>query len=143
MSARVRDKLGQFAKGTKRSAKKQAETALEDAIQATFANWVRLCLPRTVIAFSIPNEGAQDKSGKLVAMGLYAGAADFCIVYGGIAHFIEFKSATGTQKPKQRSFESHALAAGAAYTIARSSEDAIRALENWGIPHTDKSRRLT
>lgn len=125
--------IGNLAKD---EAKRNAE---ERAIQRSFTEWCRFCLRDDVLAFAIINEGAQKESGKFIPVGLLPGAADYCIVFQGRAHFIEMKSPSGSQQPNQLEFERSAERAGARYAIARSSRDAIRHLDRWGIPHREKA----
>lgn len=112
---------------------------IEDGIQKAFTEWCASSLYRETLSFSIPNEGAQGRSGRLKGMGLRAGAADYVLIEEGRAYFIEFKSPGGTQGKKQIKFEEDAIRAGARYGIARSVGDAIRLMNEWDIPHRDKS----
>ena len=45
---------------------------------------------------------------------------------------MELKSAKGRRSPAQREFHAACLAAGAAYEVARSTDEAIEVLRSWG-----------
>lgn len=131
-----RDQLGQFlGKLTKQERQRQRTEA---KIQTAFVQWCRLCLPRDVLWFSVPNERKPQDMGDLMAMGLRPGAADMCVLHAGKPHFIEFKAPDGTQSEAQQRFEQDAYRAGAKYAVCRSSQQARDTLSAWGIPHREK-----
>ena len=79
---------------------------LESKIQADCYKWYNntFCLahhkPRNLI-FAIPNENQQ----RLRAQGVLDGISDLLVIHYGELHWVEMKSATGRQRPKQRIFE--------------------------------------
>ncbi len=105
----------------------------EAKLQMVFAQFLRLVLPRDAMFFSIPNEGARGESatGKLVAMGLYPGAADLIVLYRGLAYLVEIKLETskayGTsrtyQSAEQKGFQAHAERAGVPYRVCRNTDE--------------------
>lgn len=106
----------------------------ESAIQQELVKWYRntYCLkhhnPRCMI-LSVPNEGRGSKSAQLIGTGLYAGAADLCIIHwipkvcAYRTIFIEVKRPEGIQSPKQKSFEAHARSMGVGYHISRGLDE--------------------
>ena len=110
----------------------------EEFIQRAFAQWVKKFLPSNVFAFSVPNENGGSKAfgSRLNLTGRRAGVGDFTIVYGGIYHALEFKTAMGRQSKEQVKAEADTIAAGGKYAIARSCQAGIDQLNKWGIPHS-------
>jgi len=112
----------------------------ESRIQSEIVRWYRntYCLvhynPRCMI-FSIPNEGRAQASAGLIATGLYPGCADLFIMHTSIPLFylnnkplyhqvfIEVKTPTGIQSPKQKQFQKHCNQMGIPYHVVRSLED--------------------
>ena len=112
----------------------------EDVIQASAFKWFHnnYCLnhhePRLQM-FSVPNETlsyvwkhvpkkmAQILSGRAKAMGLKPGVSDTIIVLPGKVLFVEFKTATGAQKPRQKDFQKTVSGLGHEYHIVRSLEE--------------------
>ena len=91
--------------------------------------------------FSSPNEGmgrAQTGAGlgrmaRLKKMGLRHGVADLIFVKDGRVYFLELKKQGGRQSAYQKEVEQECHKNGAHYVIAFSFEDAIFALDCWGI----------
>ena len=69
------------------------------------------------------------KDARPVKFGLL-GSADILGVHRGVAVAVEVKTATGRQSEQQRHFERAWTAAGAAYVLARSPEEAVRAVRH-------------
>ena len=107
----------------------------------------RLCLALPPVAartlIHIPNgEKRSEETGRLLKrLGTRPGAADLMFVWAGRAHFLEVKTgskAFGIRKTylraDQRQFGADVTAAGAAYGVARSSDEAIALCREWGVP---------
>ena len=114
----------------------------ESHIQQQIVRWYRntYCLkhhtPRCLI-FSVPNESNGVRAMKLIQTGLYPGCADLVICHSpnrpdntNIWLFIEIKTATGTQSPKQKQFEQHCNQMGLRYELVRSLQDFIEVIKN-------------
>ncbi len=56
------------------------------------------------------------------------GTPDILGVWRGVPYGIEVKTATGRQSPEQRKWQSMWERAGGVYTVARSVDDALRAM---------------
>lgn len=120
----------------------------EDTLQRDAFDTVRLGLPNDVLVFSIPNERLPTKNvainaaytNKLKSMGLYTGMADWCVVYRGQAHFIEFKCEKDLrgkrtyQRKEQKDAQAHIERAGGLYAVCRSVGEVAGTLRGWGIP---------
>jgi len=71
--------------------------------------------------FKIKNEGTNKITGaRDKATGLIAGVADSCLLINGTAVFIEFKTETGKQSPKQKEWQFQIEKAGYMYFVVRS-----------------------
>lgn len=108
----------------------QSESSIQQEIVRHYRN--TYCLshhnPRCLI-LSVPNESNAHRASKLIATGLYPGAADLVLIHFGRPVFVEVKDATGKQSPKQIAFEQHCKKSGAAYHLVRSLEEFCRVLE--------------
>ncbi len=74
--------------------------------------------PRGII-FHVPNENQYKRTG----IGVKAGVSDLIFIYKGKCLFIEVKTPTGKQAPKQAEFQSRVEANGFKYYLVRSLED--------------------
>lgn len=82
----------------------------------------------------VPNGGSRHpaEAANLKRMGVIAGVADLLIIpEGGKAHWLEVKSETGRQQPKQKAFEHAMTALGSPYEIVRSVTDAETVIKKW------------
>jgi hypothetical protein len=62
------------------------------------------------------------------------GLADWLCLKDGLACFIEWKSATGTQSADQKAFQDSCDAAGIPYRVCRTTEQAVAFLGEVGAP---------
>jgi hypothetical protein len=96
----------------------------EENIQQQIVMWFRnkYCLkhnkPRYAI-FSVPNEAAY-KNKKFISTGLMRGVSDLIVVIDSKTIYIELKTATGKQSPKQIEFEETIKNLNQYYYIVRS-----------------------
>lgn len=106
---------------------------------------LRFALPTVAAAtlIHVPNgEARSARTGALLKrLGTRPGAADLHFIWQGRSHWIEVKvgdPALGIpktyQSPTQRAFEADVTAAGAAYGVARSSDEALALCREWGVP---------
>ena len=88
-----------------------------------------------VVYFHCPNGEHRSKrtAAKLATMGVLKGVADICIVLpGGRIAFLELKAEGSYLSPDQRAFKTAVDALGAPYAVARSPEDVVDVLTEWG-----------
>lgn len=101
--------------------RKLAENAIQQSYFVAFNN--NYCLkkhtPRCTI-FSIPNESADGWEGKKKKnTGMLEGASDMVVVIPGEVVFVETKTKTGYQSPKQKEFQERVEACGHKYYLVR------------------------
>jgi hypothetical protein len=96
------------------------ENQLQQSIYLWYQNTYVINDKRCMI-LSIPNGGLRDKMTAVTmkATGLYKGAADLMIVHRGWMGFVELKTETGKQSPKQIAFELHCKQADIPYLLVR------------------------
>jgi len=83
------------------------------------------------LVFSVPNELAKSNAvamGQAVAMGLWAGVSDLVVVLPGKVIFLEVKTESGKQSPKQIEFERRVKEMGHNYHVVRSVQESMEAL---------------
>ena len=111
-------------------------TQSEAKIQQEIVRWYKneYCLahhnPRSMI-FAVPNESNQSRAMKLIQTGMYAGCADLVVIHNQDDEynfptktlFIEVKTPTGIQSPKQKLFEAHCKQINIPYHIVRSLDE--------------------
>ena len=66
-------------------------------------------------------------------MGMIKGAPDYAFLWNNGAGIIEMKSAKGLLTEHQKMFKEWCMSLGVAYELARTAEDAIGALREWGV----------
>ena len=108
----------------------------EEKFQRALCQYLDLALPPDAFYFAIPNGGWRTKAeaGILKATGVKAGVPDLCILYNGMAHFVELKSKKGTLSGPQRDTRAAIISAGLPCALWRTLEDAQRVLTRWGVP---------
>jgi hypothetical protein len=111
----------------------------EFQLQRYVIDLLAVCGRRDIIFYHCPNgEYRTPKTGeRLKAMGVRAGVADLCLVVRGKALFLELKVARGRLSPEQWAFRETAVAAGVAYEVARTPEQAKGILAAWGVLRPD------
>ena len=105
------------------------KTITENKIQQEIVMYYRnaYCLkhhtPRNII-FSVPNDSKNAvEQMRKVATGLYAGVSDLIMIHFGKVYFIEVKTDTGRQSPKQIEFQQIVQNQGFKYHVVRNLED--------------------
>jgi hypothetical protein len=108
----------------------------EETFQRALCQYLDLALPPDAFYFAIPNGGWRTKAeaGILKATGVKAGVPDLCILYNGMAHFVELKSKKGTLSDPQLTTGAAIICSGSAFAVWRTLEDAERVLTHWGVP---------
>jgi hypothetical protein len=102
----------------------------EDIIQAQIFKWYHnnFCLKNhnpSHSIFAVPNGGLRNKkeASKLKSTGVVAGVSDLIIIEANRVLFVEVKTETGTQSPKQKDFQKKVEVLGYRYLLVRSLED--------------------
>ena len=102
------------------------EARIQQEIYLWFNNTYCLVhhVPRLSI-FAVPNGGTRDvaEAMSLKATGLRAGVSDLIVLLPGKCLFIEVKTESGKQSPKQIEFEQTVAALGFTYVVVRSLND--------------------
>lgn len=107
------------------------------------ADYLRYNAQPGVLWFHVANGEIRDKStaAKLKRMGLLPGVADIEVITpfygsGGICYhktyFLELKAEKGVLSPDQKIFAERCAAIGLGYEVARSPEQALTILLDWG-----------
>jgi hypothetical protein len=90
-----------------------------------------------VYAFAIPNAARRSPqlAARMRAEGLRPGIADLCIMLeGGRTCWLELKDGRrGTQSDAQKGFQAICGRLGHDYAVARSLDEAIMTLKQWGV----------
>jgi len=118
----------------------------EDLICTRFVNYLKSLISvkqqkvDNLIYFHIPNGGSRKSSiegYKFKLMGVLPGVPDYQFIWKKNGEtkfgFIEFKTEKGRQSESQKQFEADCLDVGAPYAIARSSDQGIQILKDWGV----------
>lgn len=108
----------------------------EDDLQIIIANALRAVLTDETVWLHVPNGKRRSKAeaGKLKAMGVLAGIPDLLFAHAGRLYAIELKVGRSTASDAQKECHAALTRVGVPITIARSLDDALRALDAWGIP---------
>lgn len=83
------------------------------------------------ICFSVPNEAAGNNASRQMSMvrtGLYPGVSDLIAIYRSKVYFLEVKTATGKQSPRQIRFQEAVTSQNLTYRVVRSVAEALDAL---------------
>jgi hypothetical protein len=110
---------------------KQIEAGLQEAV----VRYLRLML-RDCVVYHTPNGGKRSfKTAKLMKrIGTFSGVFDLTILAPvGRAFFMEIKQGKGRLSEEQELFRLALIRMGHPYCIVRSLDDAILALETWGL----------
>lgn len=109
----------------------------EDAIQGGIVdNVFKTGLREDVRYFAVPNGGYRDwrTARTLKDTGVVASIPDLVLVApGGLAHFLEVKTADGSLDAGQREFRDWCLATGVPWGLARSRAEATEMLRHWRL----------
>jgi hypothetical protein len=110
---------------------RQIEAGLQEAV----VRYLRLML-RDCVVYHTPNGGKRSfKTAKLMKrIGTFSGVFDLTILAPvGRAFFMEIKQGKGRLSEEQEAFRLALIRMGHPYCIVRSLDDAILALETWGL----------
>lgn len=102
---------------------------------AVIEHWRAFGLPGTLVA-TLPNFGFD-------VPGLTRGLPDLLVIGGSVGiSFIELKTKTGHLSADQFAVRTTIERAGTPVAVTYGLEEAIRALEDWGIVRSRRTRRL-
>lgn len=122
------------------TAKKEAS---EHKIQCALMDYLAIAGRRDLHWFAIPNGEKRHISvaSRLKAEGVRRGSPDLVFILdGGRTGFLEMKNATGTLSPDQREFRDKAKTLGHLWGMARSVDEALPILTEWGVLKTAYQR---
>ena len=74
--------------------------------------------------------------GRLKALGVRTGVADLILLHTGTAYALELKRKGGRVQASQRDFLHRFAKAGGTTAVAYGVDDAVQALEGWGLLRT-------
>lgn len=107
----------------------------EISLHVSAAAFMRRALPPEIVFAHVPNGEVRDKAtaGKLWAMGVLAGFADFVLIMpvNGQAAFLELKSKAGVLSDAQVEFKRRVEANNCGYATARTMEEVEAILARW------------
>jgi hypothetical protein len=108
----------------------------EERLQIAAVKLLHMLLPAEVVFFHVPNGGKRGKAeaGRFKAMGVLAGIPDLFFLYRSRAYAIEMKASDGVVSDVQKLCHAALAVAGIPVAVARSIDDVLNALKDWGIP---------
>lgn len=109
---------------------------MEDKIQADIVNYLRK--ERNTFCHSVPNEGAGAggaiRTGRLITTGLFPGVGDLIVWWhtdnGVRIGYLEVKTKTGRQSPRQVHFQQMCEESGIPYHLVRSVWDVVKYMDD-------------
>lgn len=111
---------------------KKQEDRIQQEIVMTYNNtYCTNTHPHRSLIFHVPNQNQY----QLIGIGVLAGVSDLIILHSYSIHraaihiYMEVKTPTGSQQPKQVQFEQRVKALGFDYVLVRSVDDAMRAIK--------------
>ncbi|MCP4122435.1 MAG: hypothetical protein GY751_11835 [Bacteroidetes bacterium] len=87
--------------------------------------------------YAVPNDGRQGEGHRIHAwkMGQLSGVGDLYLNNpAGVSMYLELKRIDGEQADDQIAFQKHCESKGIDYQVARSLDDAMEILKQWGFP---------
>lgn len=108
----------------------------EACLQMAVVQHLMLSAPKGTIWFHPANEGKRSvvEGAHLKRMGMLPGVGDLCIILPGQRPlFLELKARGERQSDDQIAFQDLCRRNGSAYEVADNIDDALRALQRWGV----------
>ena len=108
----------------------------EDRIQKAIVQYAMFALKTGHMVFAIPNGGYRlpSEAARLQGLGVKAGVFDLCILGPrGQTWWMEVKTAKGALSPAQVTFKEHCVFHNVPYSVVRSLDDAMEAMQRWGV----------
>jgi hypothetical protein len=108
----------------------------EHKLQVALLDYLRIAGRRDLHWFAVPNGGHRHiaEASRLKAEGVRSGTPDLCFMLeGGKVAWLEMKTAKGTLGPAQKAFRDLAQRLGHQWGLARSVDEAIVLLTQWGV----------
>jgi hypothetical protein len=112
-----------------------SRTTSEQAIQRTLCLHLRQRGARGLVWFHVPNGGRRSPIEAAIfnGLGVRAGVSDLILLREGRAFALELKTERGRPTAAQMQFISEFRAGGGEALIASGLNQALRALETWGL----------
>lgn len=108
----------------------------EHKIQVALCDYLYIAKRPEIVFGAIPNGGRRHVSVgvKLKAEGVQRGTPDmfFCLP-GGRVGWLELKNGKGSLQPEQKAFRDRVVALGHLWAMARSVDEALIHLSEWGV----------
>lgn len=115
----------------------------EDAIQRAVADHIRRRGVPGLVWFHVPNSskmgGRRTRDGvpleaiRLKRLGVSKGVSDLVFIWCARIFLLELKAGKNTATKEQRAFLADCAAQGATTAVATGIDEALRALEGWGL----------
>jgi hypothetical protein len=108
----------------------------EHKIQTALMDYLAIVAKPEIFYFAIPNQSNRHifSASKMKAEGVRSGVADLCFMLpAGRVGWLEMKTQSGTLSATQKVFRDRALALGHFWAMARSVDEALPVLTEWGV----------
>ena len=108
----------------------------EHKIQVALMDYLAIAGRRDLYWFAIPNQSNRHihNAAKMKAEGVRSGVPDICFCLpGGRVAWLEMKTAIGRLSDTQKAFRDRVQALGHHWAMARSVDEAIPHLTEWGV----------
>jgi len=109
--------------------------AIEHKIQVALMDYLAIAARPEIYYFAIPNQSNRhiNNAGKMKAEGVRAGSPDLCFMLPqGRVGWLEMKAPDGSLSDAQKAFRDRALELGHHWAMARSIDEALVPLTQWG-----------
>lgn len=108
--------------------------APEAEFQKNLVDFIRLNAPKAIVFHPYNNGVNRNHQVKMKRLGVLAGIPDLVIIKpGGMTHFLELKSGTGSLRDSQKEIRDHCDHNDIPWASAHSYDEAIYWLKEWGI----------
>lgn len=118
--------------------------ATEHKLQVALMDYLRIAGRPDLHWFAVPNGGHRHiaEANRLKAEGVRSGTPDLCFMLpDGKVAWLEMKTAKGTLGPAQKAFRDIARRLGHHWGMAKSIDDAIVHLREWGVLRSSHQNR--
>lgn len=110
--------------------------ASEHKIQVALLDYLAIAGRRDLYWFAIPNQSNRHirNAMKMKSEGVRAGSPDLCFLLpAGRVGWLEMKTRKGALSPAQKDFRDRAISLGHFWAMARSVDEALPHLTEWGV----------
>lgn len=108
----------------------------EHKLQVALIDYLSIAGRPDLFWFAVPNQSNRHISNatRMKAEGVRSGIPDLCFMLpAGRVAWLEMKTSKGTLSDTQKSFRDRALSLGHAWAMARSVDEALPHLTEWGV----------